>query len=41
MYLSIKKVICDMPTDNIKLKAKTENFLLRSGTKQGCSPHHF
>ena len=41
MYLSIKKVIYDMPTDNIKLKAKTKNFILRSGTRQRCSTHHF
>ena len=37
-YLNTVKAICDKPTANIILKGeKLKQFLLRSGTRQGCS----
>ena len=36
-YLNIVKAICDKPTANIILNGeKLKEFLLRSGTRQGC-----
>ena len=40
-FLNIIKAIYDKPTANIVLNGKKlKPFPLRSGTRQGCPPHH-